>query len=242
MTHIAITGASSGIGHALALHRAAAGTTLSLVGRDRDRLDAVAADATAAGTTVKTALIDVRDGAALGDWLLARDATLPIDTVIACAGIGGVAHTVAPLVPRFMARGRGRLILVGSMVGAVGLPHSPAYCASKAAVRVYGDGLRRLLRPRGVTVTVAMPGYVETPMSQSLPLGRPILWTAEKVAARIVRDAERGARYSHPPLPMRLLIGLAGWVPVTLLDAILTRAFVSDTRLRASVDKSASGK
>lgn len=132
MSHVVITGATSGIGRALAIRLAAPAVTLSLLGRNRERLDAVAADAMASGARVEVAQIDVRDAAALSDWLAVRDIAVPIDTAIACAGIGGgavmasaergedaamavdvmavnaggVANIVAPLVSRFMARGR----------------------------------------------------------------------------------------------------------------------------------------
>ncbi|MCB1491720.1 MAG: SDR family NAD(P)-dependent oxidoreductase [Rhodobiaceae bacterium] len=267
MSHVVITGATSGIGRALAIRLAAPAVTLSLLGRNRERLDAVAADAMASGARVEVAQIDVRDAAALSDWLAVRDIAVPIDTAIACAGIGGgavmasaergedaamavdvmavnaggVANIVAPLVSRFMARGRGKIVIIGSAAGEIGLPHSPAYSASKAAVRTYGDGLRRLLRPRGVTVTVALPGFVDTPMSRSLPGAQPFLWSAERAAARIVRDMERGASYSHPPLPLRLAIGIARLTPVALLDLVLTQAFRMQARpRRIPVEKPAS--
>src|SRR5262249_26494389 len=141
---------------------------------------------------------DISDAQSVGHWITDCDSRQPIDLVVASAGIGGatvfapdcgedldaaheiiatnvlgVVNTVIPLLPRFVARGNGHVVIMSSLAGFLGLPQSPLYSASKAAIRVYGQGLRRLLAPRGVLVTVVCPGFVKTPMSASWPGPRP---------------------------------------------------------------------
>ncbi|MCL4674741.1 MAG: SDR family NAD(P)-dependent oxidoreductase [Pararhodobacter sp.] len=248
-THVMITGASSGIGRALALRYAAPGRILSLVGRDAARLDAIAAAGRAQGAVIEAARIDVTDHTTLEPWIEARDAARPVDLVIAGAGLGGaralaplggergaqardlmsvntlgVFNTLTPLQPRMMRRGAGHVVIIGSIQGGVGLPQAPVYSASKAAVRIYADGMRRLLRPHGVRVTLVLPGFVDTPMSQSLTAPRPWLWTAERAADRILRDVARGARVSAFPWPLRLAVALGAWAPDALVDRVLTHS------------------
>lgn len=244
--HVLLTGASSGLGRALALHYAAPGVRLSLSGRDGPRLNAVAEACRAKGAMVQTALVDVTDADAMADWLTAQDSLQPVDLLIANAGLGGAAaltprggedgaqaralvavnlvgliNTMTPLVPRMRARGQGRLALIGSIQGDLGLPQAPVYSASKAAVRIYGDAMRRLLRVDGLGVTVVLPGFIDTPMSQSLSMARPFLWSADRAARRIARDVARNARYSIFPMPLRLAVGLGRVLPGALVDLAL---------------------
>jgi len=219
---------------------------LSLLGRDGARLGDVAALCRARGAEVVEALIDVTDAAAMAEWLEARDGIRPVDMVIANAGLGGKAalaprggeslaqagalfavntlglvHGVTPLLPRMRARGARHLVIVGSIQGDVGLPHSPAYSASKAAVRIYGDGLRRLLKPDGIGVTIVLPGFIDTPMSQSLAMARPFLWSAERAARKVARDVARGRRYSVFPWPLRLSVAFGRCAPAIVSDWVL---------------------
>lgn len=241
--HVLVTGASSGLGRALALYYAAPGRMLSLAGRDADRLQATADQCRAAGAMVSATAFDLRDRPAAEAWVAEADTRHPVDLVLAAAGLGGQAalapkggeaaadaaaligtnllglvHVIAPAGQAMAARGRGCLVLVGSIQGAIGLPQSPAYSASKAAVRMYGDGLRRLLARDGVGVTIVLPGFIDTPMSQSLDMARPFLWSADRAAARIARDVARGRRYSVFPLPLRLAVGLGALCPAPVLD------------------------
>ena len=198
------------------------------------------------GAEVATKTLDVTDADAMADWLGERDAARDVDLVIANAGMGGsrvlptlsgeggdlaraivsvntlgVINTIAPILPRMVARGSGHVAIIGSLAGAIGLPQSPAYSASKAAVHIYGDGLRRLVGRQGVRVTVVLPGFVDTPMSRSLAIKRPFLWSAERAADRIARDIARGAARSVFPLPLRLAVGLQHYLPGPLVDMIL---------------------
>ncbi len=239
---ILITGASSGIGRALAIEFAAPGVSLALVGRDPARLAGTADAVAAAGAAAVTALVDVTDRQALRDRLCAWDADLAFDLVIANAGIAaggadetedvvraitavnvtGTINTLAPLLPALVARRRGHVALMASLAGFRGLPGAAAYCASKAWMRVYGDGLRLDLAPQGVGVSVICPGFVRTPMSDRAPR-RPFLM-APGPAARLVR---RGLEANRPriafPWPMAAAVWLLAALPARLGDRLLGR-------------------
>lgn len=216
---ILITGASSGIGKALALHYARQGNRLALVGRDAARLHAVAEECRQVGCNPVTCLADVRNRSALAEWIMAVDRETPIDLVLASAGqmtgtppggqiesavaayevvevnVLGVLNTIQPLLAPMMARRRGQIAIVSSLAALLPLPDSPSYCASKAAVLSYGLSLRTLLAPYRVGVTVICPGYVETPMMRRESGTKPFKMTAER-AALLIADALPG----NPPV------------------------------------------
>ncbi|MCH2393703.1 SDR family NAD(P)-dependent oxidoreductase [Oceanibaculum sp.] len=241
--HILITGASSGLGAELARTYAGPGMTLALTGRDTARLEAVAEQCRAQGATVETAVLDVTDAAALEGWMLARDDAQPIDLAIANAGISagtggdtepveqvrrifavnvdGVMNTVLPLIPRMQARRRGQIALMASLAGFRGFPGAPAYCGSKAAVKVYGEGLRGVLAGSGVEVSVVCPGYVRTPMTDRNGFPMPFLMDADK-AARLIRDrlARNKARIAFP-WPMLAAVWLLQALPPGLIDPLM---------------------
>lgn len=244
--HGLITGAGSGIGAAVALELARRGGSLTLVGRNRERLDATAARCRALGAVVTTATCDVRDARAMAAVLADAEARRPLSLVIANSGIGGseamvgdgyepaelarrvvevnligVINTIAPVQPYYLGRRRGTLVVVGSMAAFEGLAEAPMYAASKAAVRIYGHGLRRLLAPQGIRVSVVTPGFVATPMSASLPMATPFLWSAERAARRIVAGIDRNEPEIAFPWQMRLGVALAGLLPVRAVDFAL---------------------
>ncbi|WP_430436700.1 SDR family NAD(P)-dependent oxidoreductase [Oceanibaculum nanhaiense] len=243
--HILITGASSGLGAELARTYAAPGVTLALTGRDAARLEAVVEQCRASGAAVEAAVLDVTDAAALKDWMLARDDVLPIDLAIANAGISagtggdtepveqvrrifavnvdGVMNTVLPLIPRMQARRRGQIALMASMAGFRGFPGAPAYCGSKAAVKIYGEGLRGMLAGSGVEVSVICPGYVRTPMTDRNGFPMPFLMEAGK-AARIIRNGltRNKARIAFP-LPILAAVWLLQALSPGLIDPLMRR-------------------
>jgi short-subunit dehydrogenase len=247
--HVVITGASSGIGAALARVYARQGCKLYLLGRNAERLEGVARDCRALGIEPVLGLADVTDSDAMRRLLVERDSDRAIDIVIANAGIGGhsaiaseagedqsaaiailttnvigVANTVVPLLPRFVARRRGHVVIIGSLAGLIAVPHAPAYAASKAAVRAYGHALRRLLSGSGVKVTIVSPGFVETPMSAGLS-ARAFVWSAERAATHIARGIASGKREIAFPLPLTFAIRLGSLLPTAVTDFILSRAF-----------------
>lgn len=243
--HIVITGASAGLGRALALAYAAPGVVLGLLGRDGARLDAAAQACRAKGAIVETGQIDVRDGAAMQTWLHQFDYTHPIDLLIANAGAAstlasaqdweelertaaivdtnfyGAMHAVLPVVSRMRLRRRGQIALISSIAALRGMAISPAYCASKAAIKAYGDSVRPILVRDGVQMSIVLPGFVKTAMSDVFPGDKPFLWSAEKAALYIQRKLKTNrAEIAFPGLlafGMRLLPLL----PAVLADAIL---------------------
>jgi short-subunit dehydrogenase len=240
---ILITGASSGIGEALAEAYAGPGVTLVLTGRDRDRLDAVAARCTERGTDVRAATVDVADRAAMADWLALVDRATPVDLCIANAGISGgtggrgeseeqarrilavnidgVLNTIHPLIGPMTARGRGQLALVSSLAGFRGYPGAPAYCASKAAVRSYGESLRLDLRPAGIEVSVICPGFVKSRITDRNRFPMPFLMDANRAASIIRRGLERNRGRIAFPLPTYLMAWIVAMLPAALSDALL---------------------
>lgn len=219
---IVITGASSGIGEALAFDYAAPGVALALSGRDGPRLQAVAEACRAKGATVDAGQIDVTDREALAAWLTAFDDGHPVDLLIANAGISidkdnsslddfsivrktmavnldGVLNTVEPLVGRLMARGTGQIAVVSSLAGFIGLPYSASYNASKAAVRVWGESIRYVLKKNGIGVSVVCPGFVISRMTAEAPFKMPFLMSSQRAAGIIRRGlANNKARIAFP--------------------------------------------
>jgi short-subunit dehydrogenase len=232
---IVITGASSGIGEALALDYAAPGVALALTGRDADRVEAVAAACRAKGATVVAGAIDVVDRERFAAWLTAFDDAHPVDLLIANAGIsidkdnsslddfsvirqtldvnfGGVLNTVEPLLPRLMARQHGQIGIVASLASFIGLPYSASYNASKAAARVWGESIRYVLKKSGIGVSVICPGFVTTPLTANAPFPMPFIISAARASAIIRRGLER----NHARIAFPLGIKAAVWLGVTL--------------------------
>jgi short-subunit dehydrogenase len=242
MTHVVITGASSGIGAALAMAHAAPGTVLGLTGRDAERLGAVAAAARAKGARVEEGRFDMRDTAALRAFLAGFDAAHPIDILYANAGVvtglgpgrtpeteetalrlvdvnlKGVIATVSAVLDAMLARGRGRIVLMSSLAGLSAQPDMPTYSATKAAVRFYGDALRVWLKPRGIAVTVVCPGFVTSPMANRHRGFKPFEITAEAAAAKIRRGVEARKALIAFPWPLVLLLWFKNLVPAAIGD------------------------
>ena len=257
-TRIVITGASSGIGYALALAYANAGVVLGLIGRDAQRLQACADACIARGAKVVTGLLDVRDPGALEIWLHSFDNAFPIELLIANAGLAstlksardweardritdvvdtnfyGAIHTVLPVIERMRARKRGRIAMVSSIAALRGMAISPAYCASKAAIKAYGDSVRPLLARDGVGVTIILPGFVKTAMSDVFPGDKPFLWSAERSATYIRRRLDAGRSEIAFPGVLAFGMRLLTLRPVAVADAILDRLSYLPSKDRAN--------
>jgi len=242
--NIVITGASSGIGEALALDYAAPGIALALSGRDDARLQAVAEACRGKGATVDAGQIDVTQRDALAAWLVRFDEAHPVDLVIANAGISidkdnsslddfsivrktmavnvdGVFNTVEPLVSRLMARGRGQIAVVSSLAGFIGLPYSASYNASKAAVRVWGESIRYVLKKSGIGVSVVCPGFVISRMTAQAPFKMPFLMTSARAAAIIRRGLARNKARIAFPIPTKAAVWFGGLLPGTWAAKLL---------------------
>ncbi len=244
---ILVTGASSGIGRALALAYAAPDVTLALIGRNEERLDAVAAAARERGAEIRLGRLDVRDQEAMARWISAQDAENPFDLVIANAGITtglgpqdaaedpgavrailgtnllGVLNTVEPVIAPMCARKKGQLAFVGSIAGLRGLPYAPAYSAAKAAVHAYTESLRGRLEPRGVRVSLIVAGFVKTPLNDSIDGLKPFELSDVEAARLIKRGLDRDKAVIVFPWPLYFAARLARTFPVRLIDRIMGR-------------------
>ena len=189
--------------------------------------------------------VDAADAAAMETWIAAADARAPLDLVIANAGVGagtdsgdepaaqvrkvfsvnidGVANTVLPIIPAMRTRRKGHIVLMSSLASFMGLAGAPAYSASKAAVRTWGEGLRGWLAPDHVTVSVICPGFVTTRMTAKNAYPMPFLMDCDR-ATRIMRKGlDRGkGRIAYPTL-FYLSILLAASLPLALRDFWINR-------------------
>lgn len=255
---IVITGATSGIGRALALDYAGKGVVMGLIGRDDARMTAIAEACRAKGASVETALIDVRDKVAMSDFLIAFDGKNPVDLVIASAGVNigtgsdgtlendaktvelthinvcGVFNTVQPLLPAMRARRSGQIGIVSSLSAFTPLPDAPAYSASKAALLAYAKALREKLRNDGLKVNAICPGFVTTPLSTSYRGWKPFEMSAAQAAVRIRRGLAANNRVIAFPLPLTLVAYSLGLLPEAL-GRLCLKLFcftVTDQRVR----------
>jgi NAD(P)-dependent dehydrogenase (short-subunit alcohol dehydrogenase family) len=241
-----ITGASSGIGEALAVYYAARGATLGLVARRGEAL--VALNQRLGGGHACYAL-DVTDAPALHaaavDFIGRFGAP---DIVIANAGVSagtlteheedlavfrrvmdinvfGMAATFAPFIPAMRAAGGdSRLVGIASVAGIRGLPGAEAYSASKAAAIAYLESLRLEMRPYGIKVVTIAPGYIETPMTEINPYKMPFLLPVDRAAERFAAAIERGTSYTVIPWPMGIVAKLLRALPNWLYDRLFTSA------------------
>ena len=238
-----ITGASSGIGWALARALAAEGCKVGLVARRRPQLEALAGEISKAGGTAAFAPADVADREQILTAIRDVAARLgPVDLLVANAGVGaptvlepfnvgdiekmfrvnvfGVVYAIEAVLPEMLRRGRGHLAAISSLGSYKGLPGESGYCASKAAVNVFMEGLRIQLRGRGIAVTTVCPGFILTPMTEINKFHMPWLLQPDEAARRIVRALARRRKVYNFPWQTSLLMKLTAWLP----DWIVARA------------------
>lgn len=240
-----ITGASSGIGLALARELAQRGWDLALLARRGDLLEAVAEELRARGRRVSVAACDVADGDAVRSAVQKAESELggSFDLAIANAGISvpshaasfsaseaehllrvnifGVLYLYDAVIPSMIEKGAGRFSAVASIAGLRGLPTSGPYSASKAAVQAFLEAARIELADYGVGVSIVNPGWVRTPLTAKNRFPMPFLMEPEESAVVIADGLERGDRLIEFPRPMSLLMRVVRLLPDALYEAIL---------------------
>lgn len=234
---IVITGASSGIGSALAAHYARRGACLGLLGRDEKRLRQVAANCRQQGAETRIGLIDITDREGMLGWLQAFDEEWPVDLLVANAGVMagrsadslledseasyrlaeinvlGLLNSIHPLLPRMIARRSGQIAIMSSIAAFIPLPDAPTYGASKAAALSYGLALRSLVDRLGIKVSVVCPGYVRTPMMDQESGPKPFAIEPGKAARLIAHGLERNKPAITFPILFSWMTRIGGLLP-----------------------------
>lgn len=242
---VVITGASSGIGEALARHYAGQGATLCLIARRKEELERLAGvlpgltfcyplDVTDAGA-LQAAAADFIAKAGVPDLVIAN-AGISVGTLTAEAGdqpvfqrvlnvnVIGLFNTFQPFIAPMLAAGHGTLAGIASVAGIRGLPGSGAYSSSKAAAITYLEALRGELRGSGLKVVTVLPGYIETPMTAHNPYPMPFILPADVAARRIARVIDAGRSYAVVPWQMAIVAKLLRLLPNALFDFLFARA------------------
>lgn len=241
---ILITGATGAIGGALARTYAEPGTLLVLHGRNPVELDNIRRSCTDRGAEVITQPGDLTDIDNARLWLETVFAERPIDLIILNAGMNihigpqgepepwpetqrlitlnlmSVMALADVAIAHMQPRGTGQIALISSLAGFFGLPVTPAYCASKAGLKAYGEALRGWLGPMGIQVNVIMPGYVSSPMCAEMPGPKPFEISPDRAARRIRMGLSRNQARISFPFPLNLgtwflavlPAGLSGWI------------------------------
>lgn len=245
LEHILVTGASGGLGGAVARHYARPGVRLSLWGRDEVRLVAVAGACRAAGASAEVRLLDIADVDGAIAALRTEDEADPFDLAVLASGVGDIRATgdrvedaalvarlgtvnftapaamAAALAGRMAARGRGSIVIVGSAAAFHALPFAAAYSGTKAGLARFAEALRLGVGQHGVAVTLVSPGFIDTAAGRKVPGPKPLLMQPEAVAARIARAAERRQAHLVLPWPFTLLRLLDRLLPCPLRDRVL---------------------
>lgn len=240
-----ITGATGGIGGALARAYAAPGVALVLQGRNQQKLATLETECTGLGATVETHASDVRDLDAFRKWFALTCAKRAPDLLIPCAGINintgplaegekwtemdalidiNIKSTLACVeivLPIMRAQGWGQIALFSSLAAYHGLPVTPTYSASKAAIKAYGEGLRAAMVPHNVWVNVVMPGFVESYMCEEMPGPKPFLWSAQRAANKIKKGLARNAARISFPFPLDFGCWLLSVIPAGLAQRFI---------------------
>lgn len=240
-----ITGASSGIGRALALHYAGRGARLGVCARGEAALQALAAELGPGASAYRADVRDTTEMQRAAQAFIARHG-VP-DIVIANAGVShgtltgepadiaafqdiidvnliGMVKTFQPFIQPMVQAGQGTLVGIASVAGVRGLPGAGAYSASKAAAISYLESLRLEMRPTGVKVVTLLPGYIDTPMTRGNPYPMPFLLTAEAAARRFARAIARQRPVAVIPWQMAIVARVLRWLPVRVYDVLFARA------------------
>ncbi len=243
-----LTGASSGIGEALAIALGTRGAKLSLLARREEELKRIADECRAAGSEALVFAADVTDAAAVAEAAeRARTELGAIDVLIANAGIGGndeatrtwdpeavkrvidvnllgSVNAVHAVLPAMLERGEGHLVAISSLAGFRGLPRSAAYCASKAGLTSFFESVRLDVQHRGVDVTIIQPGFIKTPLTSGREAAMPYIMELEDSIPYFMKAMEKRKKFAAFPWQLATLVRSARVFPAWLYDRIASRA------------------
>jgi NADP-dependent 3-hydroxy acid dehydrogenase YdfG len=241
---VLLTGASSGIGEALALAAAKQGATLGLLARRRDLLDDLAARCEAAGGTARALPADVTDAAAVQAAADALQSEFGrIDIMIASAGVGGnnaetralrpdavknvidinllgSVNSIAAVLPGMLERGSGQLVGVSSLAGVRGLPKSAAYCASKAGMTALFESVRLDTARKGIGVTIIQPGFIKTPLTSGRSGKMPFLMELDDAVPMFLNAIEKRKKFAAFPWQLAAIVKAGKIFPAWLYDRV----------------------
>ena len=242
-TSVLITGAAGGIGAALARVYAGPGMHLFLGDTNSAGLAALTVECRARGADAQWTRVDVTDKAAMAAWIKAADNIKPLDLVVMLAGVTygtaeqeetpeetrrtfainleGMLNTIEPVLPLFRQRRRGQLALMSSHGACRGFPIAPSYSATKAAIRVYGEGLQARLKRENIHVSVIIPGFVKTPMTDANDFMMPFRLSAPRAAKIIQRGLARGRPRICFPWPINAAVYLMSLLPKAWVDRLV---------------------
>jgi short-subunit dehydrogenase len=243
---VMITGASSGIGHGLALELSRRGAKLGLIARRAEKLAELVREIEGANGRAIALPADVMDVNSLASAATQLRSTFgPIDVLIANAGVGatvdaaelkgstvagvinvnvlGAANSVEAVVPEMVQRGSGQLVVISSLAAYRGLPKSAAYCASKAAVSAFFESLRLDLKPRGIDVTIIHPGFIKTPLTAGRHAQMPFLMELEDAVQKIISAIEKRKKSYAFPWQLASIVRAGMIMPNFMYDWISRR-------------------
>jgi short-subunit dehydrogenase len=245
---ILITGASSGIGKELALSYATPNTTLYLSGRNTIALQQVQKDCQSKGATVVYHAFDITHPMALQNYI--KSITTPIDLVIANAGASGGnrlngdpesletidtlinVNLKAPiqltrlLIKKLIQQKHGHLVYISSVQAFRGMPQSPTYCATKAGLKTYSEGLRAWVKNKHIDVSIVYLGFVKTAMSDRINCPKPFMISAQKAAHHIKTGISKNTPIIKIPKLYYYSIRLLDLLPIKWVDFLLSFAKV----------------
>jgi short-subunit dehydrogenase len=243
--NILISGASSGIGRELAIAYSAADVNLFLCGRNSEKLDEVKIQCERLKANVSCKILDVQNSAEVKNWIEEIEEKFPLDLVIANAGISagtaggsesfeqvkkifstnldGVLNLIHPAIEKMLLRKKGQIAIMSSLAGFRGLPSSPAYSASKSAVRVYAESLRGNLGKFGIEVNAICPGYIKTPMTDVNEFPMPFLMSVEEAAQIIKNGLTKNKSRIAFPFSFYFIVWLMTLLSTKITDPIFAK-------------------
>jgi short-subunit dehydrogenase len=243
--NVLITGASSGLGRALAIELSKKSQTLFLCARNFENLQETKNLCQNSNANIYLKILDVKDEIASQNYITEIEENFALDLVIANAGISGgtaqgtesfaqvkeifdtnlygVLNIVQPIIEKMTLRKSGQIVIISSLAGFVSLPSSPAYSASKSAVRIYGEALRGNLAEFGVKVNIACPGYIKTKMTAVNNFYMPFLMHSAKASQIIINGIEKNHGRIIFPIIFYFLIRVLLSLPFSLVEKIMKK-------------------